>query len=185
MKRALIVLLGFLLVSSQAQNNYYPTRVGMRWVYSSGEIQEYAREDTVFNTKVLVLQHTMKDQLTGEDYIVSNANGVTFLGNKVGQQTIQFKPPLILYPKAPLKVGMQWQSTSDVGGGYKITASTQVIGTGGVKVKAGRFNAFIIRSTFYQPDGSSTTTDVYFVPSIGTVKTVNDDGSSIDLLSRK
>jgi hypothetical protein len=185
MKRVLTILLGLVVFSSQAQNNYYPTKVGMRWVYSSGEIKEYAREDTVFNTKVLVLQTTVKDQLAGEDYIVSNANGVTFLGNKVGQQTTQFKPPLILYPKSPLKVGMQWQTTSDVGGGYKITASTQVIGTGGVKVKAGRFNAFIIRSTFYQPDGSSTTTDVYFVPSIGTVRTVNDDGSSIDLLSRK
>ena len=184
MKRTLIVALGLLLVSSQAQNNYYPTRVGMRWVYSSGEIKEYAREDTVFNTKVLVLQTTIKDQLAAEDYIVSNANGVTFLGNKVGQQITKFSPPLILYPKAPLKVGMQWQSVSDVGGA-KITMATQVIGTAGVKVKAGRFNAFIIRSTFYQADGSSTTTDLYFVPSIGTVRTINEDGSSIDLLSRK
>jgi hypothetical protein len=185
MKRTLIVLLSFLVFSSQAQNNYYPTKVGMRWVYSSGEVQEYAREITVFNTKALVLQRYVNNVLSSEDYIVSNANGVSFLGNKVGLDTTQFKPPLILYPKAPLKVGLKWQSTSDVGGGYKITVSTEVIGTAGVKVKAGRFNAFIIRSSFYQPDGSSTTTDLYFVPTIGTVRTVNGDGSSIDLLSRK
>jgi hypothetical protein len=168
MKR-LIALLGLLLlVSSHAQNNYYPTRVGMRWVYSNGEILEYSREDNFFGTRVLVLQHTIKDQLTGEDYIVSNANGVSFLGNK-----------------APMKVGMKWQTTSDVGGGYKITAATEIIGTAGVKVKAGRFNAFIIRSTFYQPDGSSSTSDIYFVPTIGTVRTIYDDGSSVELVSRK
>lgn len=184
MKRFLFGLVAFLIVSSEAQNLYYPTRVGMRWVYSSGEIQEYSREDTVFNTKVLVLQHTIKDQLTSEDYIVSNSNGMTFVGQKVGQQILQFKPPLILYPKAPLKVGMQWQSISDVGGA-KITSAVQIIGTAGVKVKAGRFNAFIVRNTFYQPDGSSSTTDLYFVPSIGTVRTVYADGSSIELVSRK
>jgi hypothetical protein len=185
MKRFLVLLGLLLLVSSQAQNNYYPTRVGMRWVYSNGEIQEYAREQNFFGTKVLVLQHTLKDQLTGEDYIVSNANGVSFLGVKNGQQITRFTPPLVLYPKAPMKVGMKWQTTSDIGGGYKITAATEIIGTAGVKVRAGRFNAFIIRSTFYQPDGSSSTSDLYFVPTIGTVRTVYDDGSSVDLVSRK
>ncbi len=185
MKRFLIVLLAFFFVSSQAQNNYYPTKIGMRWVYSSGEIQEYSREDVFFGTKVLVSQRTIKDQLASEDYVVSNANGVAFLGTRVGQQTTRFNPPLVLYPKAPLKVGMQWQTTSDVGGGYKVTSATQVIGTGGVKVKAGRFNAFIVRTTLYQPDGTSSTTDLYFVPSIGTVKTVLEDGTSIELLSRK
>jgi hypothetical protein len=185
MKRLFVVLCLLLLVSSQAQNNYYPTRVGMRWVYSNGEILEYSREDNFFGTRVLVLQHTLKDQLTGEDYIVSNANGVSFLGNKTGQQTNRFTPPLVLYPKAPLRVGMKWQTTSDIGGGYKVTAATEIIGTAGVKVKPGRFNAFIIRNTFYQPDGSSNTSDIYFVPTIGTVKTVYDDGSSVELVSRK
>jgi hypothetical protein len=185
MKQLLTILCLLLLVSSQAQNNYYPTRVGMRWVYSNGEILEYSREDNFFGTRVLVLQHTVKDQLTGEDYIVSNANGVSFLGNKVGQQTNRFTPPLVLYPKAPMRVGMKWQTTSDIGGGYKVTAATEIIGTAGVKVKPGRFNAFIIRNTFYQPDGSSTTSDIYFVPTIGTVKTVYDDGSSVELVSRK
>jgi hypothetical protein len=91
----------------------------------------------------------------------------------------------VLYPKAPMRVGMKWQTTSDIGGGYKVTAATEIIGTAGVKVKPGRFNAFIIRNTFYQPDGSSTTSDIYFVPTIGTVKTVYDDGSSVELVSRK
>jgi hypothetical protein len=187
MKRFLLLLGLLLLVSSHAQTNYYPTRVGMRWVYSNGEILEYSREDNFFGTRVLVLQHTLKDQLTGEDYIVSNANGVSFLGNKSGQQINRFTPPLVLYPKAPMKVGMKWQTTSEVGvgSGYKVTAATEIIGTAGVKVKAGRFNAFIIRSTFYQPDGSSSTSDIYFVPTIGTVRTVYDDGSSVDLISRK
>lgn len=185
MKQVFVLLCLLLLVSSQAQNNYYPTRVGMRWVYSSGEIQEYSREDNFFGARVLVLQHTVKDQLTSEDYIVSNANGVSFLGTKVGQQTTRFTPPLALYPKAPMKVGMKWQTTSDIGNGYKITAASEIIGTAGVKVKAGRFNAFIVRSTFYQPDGSSSTTDIYFVPTIGTVRTVYDTGESVDLVSRK
>ncbi len=186
MKRFIIVVLALLLVSSQAQQGgYFPLKVGMRWVYSSGEIQEYAREDTIFNTKVVVMQRTVKDQLAGEDYLAANGTGVNLVASRSGQQVTRYNPPIIIYPKAPLKVGMQWQSTADIGGGSKITIATQVIGTAGVKIKPGRFNAFIIRSSVYQADGSTATNDLYFVPSVGTVRYVYEDGNTIDLVSRK
>jgi hypothetical protein len=182
----LTTALALLFVSSSAQSNYYPTKVGSKWTYSSGETQEYAREETQFGTKVMVLQRKFDGKVSSEDYLTIGVNGIALLGTKSldTNQLTRYKPPIVVYPKSPLKIGTQWQSTSDAGGGVKFTISNEVIGTAGIKVKAGRYNAFIVRSTAYQADGSTSTNDLYFVPSVGTVRYVYEDGSTIDLISR-
>ena len=185
MKRIAFVLLVLtaLTLSSSAQNNYYPGRVGLRWTYSSGETQEYTREDTMFGSKVLVLLVSLNNKFVREDYIQSDANGVVLLGSKLGGQVYRYQPPVVAYPKAPLKVGMAWTTTSGTGAA-QFTINYSVTGTAGVKVKAGRYNAFIVNSQVSTAQGSTSSNDLYFVPSIGTVKYVYQDGSTIDLVGR-
>ena len=89
----------------------------------------------------------------------------------------------MVYPKAPLKVGSTW-STSSGTGAAQFTIQYNVTGTAGVKVKAGRFNAFIVNSQVTTAQGSTSSNDLYFVPSIGTVKYVYQDGSTIELVGR-
>jgi hypothetical protein len=186
MKRVIGTLLALAFVSamtSSAQSNYYPSRVGLKWKYSSGELQAYVREDTVFNARVLVLQRSMDGRVVSEDYVQSSAAGVVLLGTKQNNQYFKYDPPVVVYPKAPLKVGSVWSTTSG-SGNAKFTINYSVTGTAGVKVKAGRFNAFIVNSVVTTADGSSSSNDLYFVPSIGTVRYVYQDGSTIDLESR-
>jgi hypothetical protein len=185
MKRIPLLTLGVLLlaITSSAQNSYYPSRVGLKWTYSSGETQEYAREDTVFGAKVLVLTRSMNGKFVSEDYVQSGADGVVLLGTRQGQQIFRYQPPVVVYPKAPLRVGSTWSTTSGTGAA-QFTIQYNVTGTAGVKVKAGRFNAFIVNSQVTTAQGSTSNNDLYFVPSIGTVKYVYQDGSTIELVGR-
>ncbi len=185
MKRilSLILLLCFAAAfTSSAQNSYYPSKVGLKWTYSSGETQSYSREDTMFNTRVLVLEHVVAGKVVSEDYLKSDADGVVLIGTKQGNQVFQYQPAVMIYPKAPLKVGSTWTTSSGTGPG-KFTLNYSVTGTAGVKVKAGRFNAFIINSQAVSAAGTSSN-DLYFVPSIGTVKYVYQDGTVVTLESR-
>ena len=179
---AMLAIFAFAL-SSSAQNNYFPSRVGLKWTYSSGETQEYSREDTVFGTKVLVLQRSLNGKFVSEDYLQSSSAGVVLLGTKQGTQVYRYQPSVVVYPKAPLKVGSTW-STSSGTGAAQFTIQYNVTGTAGVKVKAGRFNAFIVNSQVTTAQGSTSSNDLYFVPSVGTVKYVYQDGSTIELVGR-
>ena len=48
----------------------------------------------------------------------------------------------------------------------------------------GRFNAFRIRLSVTTSTGGSSVSDLYFVPSVGTVRYVTQDGSTVDLTGR-
>jgi hypothetical protein len=185
MKRLPLIALSVLALTlaSSAQNNYFPSRVGLKWVYSSGETQEYTRLDTVFGLPVLVLQRTMNGKFVSEDYVQSGPDGVVLLGTRQGQQIFRYQPPVVVYPKAPLRVGATWSTTSGTGAA-QFTIQYNVTGTAGVRVKAGRFNAFIVNSQVTTAQGSTSNNDLYFVPSIGTVKYVYQDGSTIELVGR-
>ncbi|NJK45632.1 MAG: hypothetical protein HC933_16400 [Pleurocapsa sp. SU_196_0] len=186
MTRALsfVLALAFLgALTSSAQSNYYPSKVGLKWTYSSGETQQYVREDTVFNTRVLVMQRILDGKVIREEYLQSSADGVVLMGLKANNQYFRYQPPITVYPKAPLKVGATWTATSGEGAG-KFTITSSVTATAGAKSKAGRFNAFIINSVVTTADGATSSNDLYFVPSIGTVRYVYQDGSTIDLVSR-
>ena len=49
---------------------------------------------------------------------------------------------------------------------------------------AGRFNALLIRQTSLTSTGGQTVLDLYFVPGIGVVRFVTQDGTIIDLIER-
>ena len=96
---------------------------------------------------------------------------------------VTYTPPLLFYPPAPLQVGQTWSSTTQLQG-LEITLSAEVLGVSGVQTAAGRFNALQIRQQTITSSGGQTFIDQFFVPTVGIVRTVTQDGTTIDLIEK-
>lgn len=66
--------------------------------------------------------------------------------------------------------------------GVDITLAAEVLGVQGIETPAGRFNALRLRQTTLTSSGGRTALDVYFVPTVGVVRFVTQDGTRIDLI---
>lgn len=179
----LVILLIFLSFSSSAQSEYYPSKPGLKWVYSNNETQAYTKTINVFGVNAVVLAHIFGGLTVQEDYIQVTSLGVNLIGTKRNGTVTQYKPPLAVYPAAPLAVGARWSSSSKVGSSV-VAISSAILSSEGISVKGGRFNAFVIRQSVSTSSGGRSVSDLYFVPGIGTVRYVTADGTAVDLVSR-
>lgn len=170
-----------LAVGGAGARDYFPVGDGFTWTYSSGETQVMAGPRDFEGTPVWVLTHYLDGMPISEDYLVYDETGVRTLGSAAGGQVVRYDPPLRIYPAAPLAVGEQWQSTTDLGV-FSITLASEVLGLRGVQTTAGRFNALQIRQRTLTSSGASTVLDVFFVPGVGVVRFVTQDGTVIDLI---
>ncbi|MEJ2666899.1 MAG: hypothetical protein P8Z81_07365 [Deinococcales bacterium] len=166
-----------------APNGYYPSKAGLSWTYSSGETQQLSGPRTVDGHQVMVLTHFFNGVPVSEDYLQFTDQGVKSLGTAAGGKITRYDPPLSIYPAGPLRPGMQWQSTTKLPG-FDITLSAQVLGIRGVKTEAGRFNALQIRQQTVTSNGAHTVMDLFFVPGVGVVRFVTQDGTEIDLIEK-
>jgi len=178
---ALLALLSSSLAASPP--SYYPARSGLSWTYSSGETQQLSGPRQVDGHQVMVLTHYFNGVPVSEDYLQFGQDGVKTLGSAAGGKVTLYPTPLTVYPGEPLKPGMQWQSTTKLPA-FDITLSSEVLGIRGVKTQAGRFNALQIRQRTLTSNGGQTVMDIFFVPSIGIVRFVTQDGTSIDLIDK-
>lgn len=178
---ALLALTASTLAATPA--GYYPHRSGMSWTYSSGETQQLSGPRKVDGHEVMVLTHYFNGVPVSEDYLQYGANGVLTLGTAASGKITLYPTPLTVYPPGPLKPGMQWQSTTKLPS-FDITLSSEVVGVRGVKTQAGRFNALQIRQRTLTSNGAKTVMDLFFVPSVGVVRFVTQDGTTIDLIDK-
>lgn len=162
---------------------YYPDRSGLSWTYSSGETQQLSGPRDVNGRQVMVLTHYFDGVPISEDYMEYTLNGVISYGSAAGGQVYLYDPALVVYPKEPLTQGMSWTGTTSLSG-FNLTLSSEVIGVRGVATQAGRFNALLIRQTTLTSNGGQTVLDLYFVPAVGIVRFVTQDGSTIDLIEK-
>ncbi|MEJ2287847.1 MAG: hypothetical protein P8Y02_04230 [Deinococcales bacterium] len=162
---------------------YYPDRSGLSWTYSSGETQQLSGPREVDGHKVMVLTHYFNGVPVSEDYLQFGEGGVTTLGTAASGKITLYPTPLTVYPAGPLQPGMQWQSTTKLPS-FDITLSSEVVGVRGVKTQAGRFNALQIRQRTLTSNGGKTVMDLFFVPSVGVVRFVTQDGTTIDLIDK-
>ena len=185
MRRTLIALVALgVLLPAVAQTDYFPFRAGQKWRYSSGETQYISGGKVVAGQKALVLQHSTGGRVSQEDYLLVRADGVFMLGYGAGGATVvYYSPALQVYPAAPLAVGDRWSSSS-LAGKTTVAISSRVIAAEGVSVQGGRFNALVIRSSVTTSTGAASVSDAYFVPGVGTVRYVTQDGSKVDLIGR-
>jgi hypothetical protein len=177
------VLLVLLFTFAQAQESYYPSRDGLSWTYSNGEMQMLSGSRAVGSTSAQVLLKMFGGAPVSEDYLVYDAQGVQMVGTAANGQLLQYSPTLLVYPPSPLQVGQTWKSNATISG-IDISLSAEVLGVRGVETAAGRFNALQIRQQTVTSTGGQTIIDLFFVPSIGVVRWVMQDGTAIDLIEK-
>ncbi|CAN5826506.1 hypothetical protein BH24DEI2_BH24DEI2_26550 [soil metagenome] len=180
--RSSALLLVLSLTLALAQEGYYPSRDGLSWTYSNGDTQTLNGPREVGGRQVMVFLHSLEGQPVSEDYLVYEG-GVFLLGTAAGGVVLGYTPPLTLYPPAPLEVGQTWKSTAKVGD-LDISLSFEVLAVTGVQTPAGRFNALQIRQQTITSTGGQTFLDLFFVPSVGVVRTVTQDGTQVDLIEK-
>ena len=163
-----------------AAPNYYPHKVGMRWLYTSGEEQALEAIREVSGQQVWELSHTIKGTQRYVEFLRFDEQGVWLLGVDFGTGTQPYDPAIQLYPPAPLRVGLAWSSRVSFRGSTLVVVN-KVLRIEGVEVPAGRYNAFVIRSSMTAEGGGANVVDMYFVPGIGIVRYATQDGGQIDL----
>ena len=180
--RLACLLFALLVTAHGATQAYYPNGDGLSWTYSSGETQVMQGPRDLDGQTVMVLTHFFEGAPVSEDYLVYG-EGVDSVGTAAGGQRFLYSPPLAVWPPAPLAPGLTWQSTTDVAG-VSLTLSAEVLGLQGIQTAAGRFNAFQVRQVTLTSSGARTVLDMYFVPTVGIVRFVSQDGTTVDLIER-
>lgn len=156
--------------------HYYPHQPGRSWAYTSGETQVVASPTTYRGVQITPVSHQYGAQLLTQDLLEYRADGSVWLrGLKAGGRLTWYSNPLNVYPPGPLTPGQRWQS-----GGSTLKSVGRVLGTEAVRVPAGTYNAFVIR-TDLTVGGRQSSQVTYFVPGLGVVRYVTADGSRIDL----
>lgn len=176
-------LIAALLLGLAAAQGYYPAAAGYSWTYSSGETQAMQGPREMNGRQVYVLVHYLDGVPISEDYLEYGDGGVYSHGSAAGGQLLSYQPPLLVYPPEPLAPGMQWTSTTNLPG-FSLTLDSEVLGMRGVATPAGRFNALLIRQTSLTSSGGQSVLELYFVPGVGLVRFVTQDGTVIDLIER-
>lgn len=164
-----------------AQDAYYPQAPGTSWTYDSGETQTLSGPREVDGVALTVLTHYMHGAPVSEELLEHGPDGVRSHGTAAGGEVMRYVPPLQVWPPAPLEAGTSWRSTTTVNG-IDVTLDSQVLGTQGVRTPAGRFNALHVRQTTLTSSGGRTELDLFFVPTVGVVRFVTQDGTRIDLI---
>lgn len=177
------LLLALALGLAAAQGDYFPHGDGLRWTYDSGVTQVMSGPRDLDGVAVMVLTHYLDGEPVSEDYLVYGPDGVVTVGTAAAGQVIRYDPPLLVYPRAPLAVGQTWRSTTDLGP-FSITLDAEVLGVRGIQTPVGRFNALQVRQRTLTSSGASTLIDLFFVPGVGVVRFLTQDGSLVDLIER-
>ncbi len=183
MKRFLAVILLLLCASGAAQEDFHPQQSGYSWTYTNGETQMLGGPRDFAGQQVMVLTHWFQGDAISEDYLVYSPDGVLHVGTAAAGTVMTYSPPLRAYIAGPFQVGTSWQSTARLGD-ISITLSAEVLGMRGVETPAGRFNAWQVRQVTVTNTGAQTVLDAYFVPTVGVVRYVMQDGSIINLLEK-
>ncbi|MGL4608579.1 MAG: hypothetical protein ACRCYY_02675 [Trueperaceae bacterium] len=183
--RWFFVSLLFFVSLASAQEAYYPSRDGLTWTYSNGETQILSGSKDVSGQAASVLIKMYEGVAISEDYLVYDAGGqgVQMVGTAANGQLLAYTAPLQLYPNSPLQVGQTWRSKASVSG-MEIALAGEVLGVRGVETAAGRFNALQIRQQTVTSTGGQTIIEIFFVPSVGIVRFLMQDGTAVDLIEK-
>jgi len=178
-----LAVTGLTVAVEAGAQGYYPAQPGYSWTYSSGETQTISGPRELQGRDVMVLTHYLSGMPVSEDYLDYAGSGVVSYGSASGGQLYPYDPPILVYPPEPLTPGAKWTSTTQLPG-FSLTLDSEVVGLRGVATSAGRFNALLIRQTTLTSNGGQTLLDIYFVPTVGIVRFVMQDGTTIDLIEK-
>ncbi len=181
--RNTLVIAFFALAMVFAQESYYPSKGGLSWTYNNSETQILIEYNNSEGPPAMVLVHYLNGEPVSEDYLIYDERGVSSFGTASGGQAFQYESPLLIYPPAPLQVGQTWQTKTKIAG-FEISLESEVVAVRGVQTPVGRFNALQIRQKTVTSTGAKTMLDLFFVPSVGVVKWITEDGIVVDLIEK-
>lgn len=202
--RAVVCLSWLMLFAANAQQAYYPQQAGASWFYDSGEQvflervpsrtfdtfvnRDNVNRDNVNRYNITIDQVRVRVRRIGQTEVAREVlsfsdAGVFLHGSTTGALSLIYEPPLLLYPPAPLKVGLTWRSETDVqsvlrGSNETVPGVTRVALTGtvtgiqGIASPLGNFNTFVIEQVSVVDTGDGLTESVrvdYFLPTVGVV----------------
>jgi hypothetical protein len=177
MKRWFLCLILVAMIGFAAQPGYYPGALGYSWQYSNGEEQVLVSGDG----GTLVLEHRFKGRAVFGHILRYTPKGVLLEGVVTNNRPSKYDSPLTLYPAPPLYLGQEWGGRAKIGG--QATAMVaKVVRVEAIKVPAGRYNAYVIRTSTVVDAGGTSVVENYYVPGVGIVRYVSMDGDSIDLI---
>lgn len=102
-----------------------------------------------------------------EDRLRFGAEGIYLEGVALPEGFFPFAPPLLLYPKR-LVPGAFWSGNARFQE-QRVALAVRVEGVEGVRVPAGRFNAYRLRVAFTTERGGADVKLLYLVPGLGVV----------------
>lgn len=197
--RLVVGVIWLVLLATNAQQAYYPQQAGSSWFYDSGEQVFLERVpnltfDTFVNREGITIdQVRVRVRRIGETEVAREVlsfsdAGVFLHGSTAGALSLIYEPPLLLYPPAPLEVGLTWRSETDVRselrgssesvqGITRVTLVGRVTGIQGIGSPLGNFNTFVIEQVSVVDTGDVPTESVrvaYFLPTVGVVAFVED-----------
>lgn len=206
--RVMCVVVCLLVLTVRAQQAYYPEQAGSSWFYQGGEQvflervpsstfatfinRDTNREDITAN-QVRVRVRRLGESEVAREILSFTDVGVLLHGSTAGALALIYDPPLLLYPPAPLDVGLTWRSETDVrsvlrGSSESLLGVTRVSFTGtvtgiqGISSPLGNFNTFVIEQVSVVDTGDTPTESVrvaYFVPTLGVVAFAEDEGLQV------
>lgn len=182
MKRGLLAAL-LLLGSCGLAQDWHRSEPGSSWTYTNGETQTLSGPRDFAGQQVLVLTHWLRGEPVSEDYLVYGPGGIQQVGSAAGDRTAAFSPPLLIFPEGPFGEGSSWSGSTRVDG-TEVTVSSTVTGTRGVDAPAGRYNALVIRQVTETGSGGRSVLQLHFVPDVGVVRYVLEDGTAVNLLEK-
>ncbi|MEM6431251.1 MAG: hypothetical protein AAF708_18580 [Deinococcota bacterium] len=201
---SIIIASAFCCATGLAQQSYYPTEAGSSWFFDSGEriiletitettFNTFIADDSITPDQVRVRLRRTGDVISSREVLSFTEDGVFAHGSSAAALQILYDPPLLIYPSAPLDVGQQWQSVTDIqaltfdGQAVdqpltRVTITSTVLGIQGVETAAGRFNSLLIEQVtqldVVGADGEAEPVETvrleYFVPGLGVVAFVED-----------
>ncbi len=178
------IFIALIINFAWVREDFFPHRDGLSWTYSNGETQTLSGPHEVEGLNVMILSHTVEDQLVSEDYLVYLDTGVYSIGTStLGGDLLRYSPPLVIYEGNQFSVGQVWQSNTELMG-LEINLQSEVTGVQGIETPVGRFNALVIRQSTITNTGGRTTLHLYFVPAVGVVRFIQGDGTVIDLVDK-
>ena len=162
---------------------YYPQQDGLIWTYDNGVTQILSGPRELLGQNVMTLTNYFNGAPISEDFLMFVPDGVLSFGTVAGGETILYTPPLTVYSGQNLLPGQFWESSTSFGN-LALTLRAEVLGVRGVQTAVGRFNALQIRQITVTSSGARTQLDLFFVPTIGVVRSITEDGTVVDLIEK-
>lgn len=161
----------------QAQSDYYPLKVGTKWLYrvqgQTGRVMNLvSKTELIDGQQVACVETTFQGKVIPTEHLANTPQGLF----RYRSHGIGLSPPLCLL-RYPIKKGASWESKIVVGGQQEVRVNCRV-GAEKVTVPAGTYDAVTIDVALMLRDTTVGTSKYWLAAGVGMVKQSNAAGGT-------